>query len=130
MKVFHRAPRSNSTSSHRIGAVTDANLLSEERSVQELREPLSVDTVAATPRALPGAPPVAEQFTTSDRSTRRLTHLVPDRMEEVYRWAQPGRMLTVTARYENFRRLDVRTQEKPQARAVEWGRSDFGLDLP
>jgi hypothetical protein len=47
------------------------NLLSEERSVQELREPLSVDTVAATPRALPGAPAVAEQFPTTEERTRR-----------------------------------------------------------
>jgi hypothetical protein len=48
-----------------------ANLLSEERSRQELRDPTGVESVPATTRAMPGAPPIQEQFVTTGRVTRQ-----------------------------------------------------------
>ena len=98
-----------------------ANLLSEERSRQELRDPTGVESVPATARAMPGAPPIQETFVTTARVTRQnlLANYLVVRAEtglgwvplrdEVYRWSNRPHVLTVASRYTNYRRLDVST---------------------
>jgi len=58
---------------------------------------------------------VVATITVTFRDEARLAMLVPDRMDEVYRWADEERVLKVNARYHDYRRLQVDATESEPA---------------